>query len=328
MTEPRDMTDTAVAPATPPQKHTTAPRTTTLDITVLAGGPGVEREVSLLSGRAVCEALSRCGHRVARRDIDPDDLSALDHPADIVFVALHGEFGEDGTVQAELDARGLRYTGSGASASRLAMDKVEAKRCFKRAQIPTPPYELVDRNRLAGLSTRFKAPAVIKPVASGSSVDTTIAHTPDELEAAAAGVVAGHGDALIERCIVGPELTVGILGELALPVCEIRTKREFYDYQAKYIDEDTQYLFDLDLPAALLERVQKLSVAAHKALGCRVFSRVDWMVDAETLEPFVLEVNTIPGFTSHSLLPKSAARIGMSFDELCQRIVESSLTQT
>ena len=125
--------------------------------------------------------------------------------------------------------------------------------------------------------------------------------------------------------MAGPELTVGILGDEALPVCEIKTEREFYDYDAKYVDNSTEYLFDLDLPRSLVERVQTLSVEAHRALGCSVFSRVDWMVDANTLEPFVLEVNTIPGFTDHSLLPKAASRIGLSFDTLCQRIIDLSI---
>lgn len=300
----------------------------TLDITVLAGGPGVEREVSLQSGRAVCEALRRLGHRVALCDITPDDLSALDRLADIIFIALHGEFGEDGTLQAELDARGLRYCGSGAAASRTAMEKAEAKRCFERSGVPSPPYEIVHWGNVAGVGRRFATPAVVKPVASGSSVDTIITRTPDALQATAIRLVDTYGQALVESYIAGPELTVGILGEDALPVCEIRTHREFYDYDAKYIDDDTEYLFNLDLPAPLLKRVQTLSLAAHKALECRVFSRVDWMVEADTLEPYVLEVNTIPGFTSHSLLPKAAAKIGLSFDQLCQRIVELSLVKT
>jgi D-alanine-D-alanine ligase len=242
-----------------------------------------------------------------------------------VFLALHGEFGEDGTLQAMLDARGVPYSGSGAAASRIAMDKVEAKRCFERAGVPTPPYEVVDAMTLSALPNRFATPAIIKPVASGSSVDVTIARTPDALQCAAAGVVEKYGRALVERYISGWELTVGILGDLALPVCEIRPQREFYDYEAKYVDGNTQYLFDLDLPQDLLKRVQELSIRAHEELGCRVFSRVDWMVDRGTLRPYALEVNTIPGFTSHSLVPKAAARIGMSFDQLCQRIVELSL---
>lgn len=296
-----------------------------LDITVLAGGPGAEREVSLSSGRAVSDALARIGHRVELYDIGPNDLSALDHPADFVFIALHGEFGEDGALQAELDARGLRYSGSGPAASRLAMDKAESKRCFVQSGVPTPSYELVTRTELSGLSTRIKPPVVVKPVCSGSSVDTSIARTPKAVEDAATQVVERYGRALVEKYIAGPELTVGIVGDEALPVCEIRTRREFYDYQAKYVDDDTQYLFEIDLPATLLERVQRLSLKAHQALGCRVFSRVDCIVDAETNQPYFLEVNTVPGFTSHSLLPKAAARTGLTFDGLCQRIVELSL---
>lgn len=296
-----------------------------IDITVLAGGPGLEREISLLSGQAVYEALQRLGHNVVKCDIGPDDLSALERPADFVFIALHGEFGEDGTVQAELERRGLPYSGTGSAASRLAMDKALAKRCFEEAGVPTPAFEVVDRDKLDGLASRFSLPAVVKPTASGSSVDTTIVRTATELTRMAADLIDKYGLALVESYIDGPELTVGVLDGLALPVCEIRTKREFYDYQAKYLDDDTQYLFDLDLPESLLKRVQELSLQADHALGCAVFSRVDWLVDAGTLEPYVLEINTIPGFTSHSLVPKAAARIGTDFDQLCQRIVELSL---
>ena len=297
----------------------------TLDITVLAGGPGPEREVSLASGQAVYEALKRLGHRVRLRDINPDDLTALDIPADFVFIALHGEFGEDGTVQAELDARDLPYAGTGAAASRGAMNKAEAKNRFQREGIPTPRYELVRGANMEGLASRFAVPAVVKPVASGSSVDTIIARTAHDLVQAVGLLLMKYGEALVEAYIRGPELTVGIIGDTALPVCEIRTKREFYDYAAKYVDDDTQYLLDLDLPASLLERVQALSLWAHRVLGCRAFSRVDLMVDAVTQEPYILEINTIPGFTSHSLLPKAAARAGLSFDQLCQRIIELSL---
>lgn len=296
-----------------------------LDITVLSGGPGLEREVSLNSGAAVSAALRRLGHRLNVSDIGPANMAALDRACDIVFIALHGEFGEDGTLQAELDRRGIRYTGTGAEASRLAMNKPEAKRAFQRAGIPTPAFVAVDPARCESACASFALPAVVKPPASGSSVDTVIARDRAALRAAAEHVAKKYGTALVEQYIAGPELTVGVLGDRVLPVCEIRTQREFYDYQAKYVDDDTQYLFDLDLPAPLLERVQALSAEAHVALGCEVFSRVDWMVDAATDEPFVLEVNTIPGFTSHSLLPKAAARVGIPFDELCARIIELSL---
>jgi D-alanine-D-alanine ligase len=306
------------------QQSTALRKLDALKITVLAGGPGMEREVSLHSGQAVFDALQRLGHHVTLRDIGPDDLTALDLPADFVFIALHGEFGEDGALQAELETRGRRYGGSGAAASRMAMNKIESKRRFERAGVPTPPYQVLDRANFDAATKRAVLPAVVKPVAAGSSVDTSIVRSREALAAAAALVVDRYGEALVERYIRGYEFTVGILGDEVLPVCEIRTKREFYDYQAKYIDDDTQYLFDLDVPATLLAEVQRVSLAAHRALGCRVFSRVDCMVDRETLDPFILEVNTIPGFTSHSLLPKAAARVGLSFDQLCQRIIELS----
>ena len=295
-----------------------------LRVIVLSGGPGMEREVSLNSGQAVHAALKRLGHEVTVRDIGPDDLSALDLPTDFVFIALHGEFGEDGVLQAELDARGLRYCGSDAAASRIAMNKVEAKRRFVRAGIPTPQFDVIDPTNINYALADIRLPAVIKPVASGSSVDTSIVRTSHALESAAHLVVDRYGEALVEQYINGLEFTVGILGDTALPVCEIKTKREFYDYQAKYIDDDTQYVFDLDYSAELLANVQRLSLEAHRTLHCRAFSRVDCMVDRNTLKPFILEVNTIPGFTSHSLLPKAAARIGMSFDQLCKKIIELS----
>ncbi len=305
--------------------HPRRQRTSRLSVTVLAGGPGCERDVSLQSGQAVYQALRRLGHEASLCDIRPDELKALDLAADFVFIALHGEFGEDGTLQAELDARDIRYSGTGARASRLAMNKAESKRCFQQAGIPTPRFEVANPRNVAGLESRFPVPAVLKPVALGSSVDIRIVRYPKELHEAASALIEKYGEVLVEQYIAGPELTVGILGNRALPVCEIRTKREFYDYQAKYIDNDTQYLFDLDLPAVLLERVQALSLRAHRCLGCRVFSRVDWKVDAQSNEPFILEVNTIPGFTDHSLLPKAAARTGMSFDKLCQTIIDLSL---
>lgn len=297
-----------------------------LDITVLSGGPGVERQVSLWGGRQVHAALNHLGHRSTLCDIGPDDLTALERRVDFVFVVLHGEFGEDGAVQDELDRRGLRYSGSDAAASRLAMNKVLAKRRFVDASIPTPDFEHVDASRVAGVGVRWGRSAVVKPVCSGSSVDTYICEAPDELVRCVQDVVGRYGQALIERYVKGPELTVGVLGGRPLPVCEIRTKREFYDYQAKYLDDDTEYVFDrIELPEPLLRRVQDMSLAAHRGLGCRVFSRVDWKIDASTLTPYCLEVNTIPGFTAHSLLPKAAERIGLSFEDLCQRIVELSL---
>ncbi len=294
----------------------------TLNITVLAGGPGTEREVSLESGRMVSEALSRLKHRVSLRDIGPDDLSALDIPADVVFVALHGEFGEDGQVQRVLESRSLAYTGSGPDASALAMNKVRAKQRFIAEGIPTPQFSLVTADHVSETLQATAGPVVVKPVDSGSSVDTFIPRDRDALAGALELVVTRYGEALVEHFVDGPEFTVGVLDGRALPLCEIRTKRAFYDYQAKYVDDDTQYLFDTTLPADLVAEIASLSERAHRALGCRDFSRVDWMVDRETRRPFAIEVNTIPGFTSHSLLPKAAGRTGVSYDALCQTMVE------
>lgn len=312
-------------------RRTTKPVRTKLEITVLYGGMGPEREVSLQSGVAVAQALIRRGHSVDLCDLTPDRLAGLDDVGDVAFIALHGAFGEDGTLQRALDDRGIRYCGADAAASSLAMDKVAAKRRCINAGLPTPPYvvataEQSQRGFERAVAT-LRLPVVVKPTDSGSSVDTYICRSVDPLLNVIDRVTNQYGRALIECCIEGPELTVGILDGEALPVCQIRTRREFYNYQAKYLDNDTEYLFDMDLPATLLRRVQELSRRAFEVLGCRDFGRVDWMVDASTGEPFFLEVNSIPGFTSHSLLPKAAARIGISFDDLCQRIIDLTMAR-
>lgn len=295
---------------------------TPLDITVLGGGPGDEREVSLQSGRMVRDALKRLGHRAIMLDIQPEELAALDVPADVVFIALHGAFGEDGALQRILEERRFPFTGSDSRASALAMDKVDTKARLIEKGIPTPRFDLVYEAAAAGDGPNaIEPPLVVKPRASGSSVDTFVVRDRERWASALETVVSRYGAALVETYIDGPELTVGILGDRALPVCQIRTRREFYNYEAKYLDDDTEYLFDIDLPEALLCRVQSLSLDAHRALGCRGFSRVDWMIDRASLEPYVIELNTIPGLTSHSLLPKAAARAGLSFDDLCQTIV-------
>lgn len=299
--------------------------TETLDVTVLAGGPGVEREVSLNSGQMVADAATELGHRVSLRDIQPADLSALEVPADLVFIALHGTFGEDGVLQDILERRGIAYSGSDAASSAKAMDKVATKAAMIEHGIPTPRFDLVKPARIDAVVRSMNLPVVVKPQASGSSVDTHIVRDRERLEWVLGDVVGKYGAALVEEYIAGPELTVGILESQALPVCQIRTRREFYDYQAKYLDDDTEYLFDIDLPRSLLENVQALSLRTFEAVGCRDFARIDWMVDAQTLEPYAIEVNTIPGFTSHSLLPKAAARQGIGFVELIRRIVSLTL---
>jgi len=293
---------------------------------VLMGGSSVERAVSLRSGRAVAEALESLGHEVLRRDVRADDVSALDEGEfDVVFIALHGTFGEDGQLQDVLEGRGIRYCGSVAGACRVAMDKVEAKRRFVEAGVRTPAYDVADDGRVGEVVENWSVPVVVKPVDQGSSVDCYVVREARELRARVSELVGKYGRCLVEQYIDGRELTVGVVGDESLPVCEIRSRREFYDYAAKYEDDRTEYIFDIDLPAALLERVQRQSLAVHRALGCRDMSRVDWMIDGQTLEAYCLELNTIPGFTDHSLLPKAAARAGMSFERLCQRIVDLAM---
>ncbi len=296
----------------------TKPRT----IIVLAGGPGCEREVSLESGKMVADALERLGHQVTIRDINPGDHSALDEPTDVFFVALHGTFGEDGQVQRLLEQRNLVYTGSGPDASALAMDKVATKNRWVEQNIATPAFDVVFKQ---GSACKIKAPAVVKPINSGSSVDVTIARDAATLSNAMDDVADRYGSALVEQFVDGLELTVSILDDQPLQPIQIRTKRGFYDYQAKYIDDDTEYLLDIPLSDDILKEIQLLSQRAARIVGCRDFCRVDWMVDKRSKTPYAIEINTIPGLTSHSLLPKAANAIGIGFEQLCQRIIDLAL---
>ena len=307
-------------------------RTRPLDITVLMGGPGSEREVSFMSGRAVAEALRRCGHRVTTADVGPEDTAALDREGiETVFVALHGAFGENGQVQRLCEQRGLCYVGSDPSASELAMDKDASKRLFRRAGLATPDWVVVDGALSppdwGGLLAGVPPPCVLKPVDGGSSVDITIARDDATRDAALEGLLARYGRAMVEAFIEGREMTVGILADRPLPVVEIRPAREFYDYVAKYEDDATEYILDTQLPPAAVEHLRAAAVTAHKALGCRDFSRVDFILTPAGVA-HVLEVNTIPGFTSHSLLPKAAAAANVSFEQLCDRIVQLALNRS
>lgn len=306
---------------TPQNKpRTNAAARATLRVTVLAGGPSAEREISLKSGAAVAEALRRRGHEVVIADIRPDELSALARPCDVVFPALHGTFGEDGQVQRLMAERGLRFVGSDARASAIAMDKIAAKHIVAALGFDTPEFEEVTEATLAHGRWRLAPPVVAKPVDQGSSVDTAVCRTSAEIAAALEKIVARHGRALLEEFITGPEMTVGVLaGEPLPPIC-IRPRTGFYDYHAKYQANDTEYVFDTGYDSLWVERLQNLSCRVFAAIGCRHMARIDWMVD-DAGRPHFLEVNSLPGFTSHSLLPKAAARRGIDFDELCDRLV-------
>ncbi len=313
-------------------------------IGVWMGGPSRERAVSLQSGRAVVEALESLGHDVRPADVRPEDVTPESLGGlDVVFLALHGAWGEDGTLQALLDALGACYTGSGPKASRLAMDKTAAKQRFGEMGIPTPAFRVVDADDEGPLAEAMETlgpDLVVKPVADGSSIDIAMVDTADGLAEAARAVWSRGEPALVERRIMGREFTVGILGERPLPLIEIRTPggwydcetdagpggfrpsrpATWYDYEYKYASDDTRYVFEHGLEADLVERMQGIALAAHRALGCRDLSRVDLMLTPAG-EPQVIEINTIPGFTGHSLVPKAAAHAGLSFARLCERIV-------
>ncbi len=297
-----------------------------LRIAVLAGGPGAERDISLQSGRAVECALREGGLRAELVDVsgDPGEIQSLD--CDIVFLALHGEFGEDGTVQSLLEKRGLPYTGSGPAASALALDKDRAKQRFAREGLPTPPWVLVhgapDAEPVTW-SAGLVPPLVVKPNARGSSVGTRIVRDLEELFAAADAALALDEAALIEGFVAGRELTVGFVGEQVLPIVELTTPRDFYDFAAKYEVESTSYACPAELPDETAETVRTLGRRAAEVLGVTGLARTDIILTDEG--PMILEVNTIPGFTDHSLLPMAARAAGLEMPDLCRSLLEEAL---
>jgi D-alanine-D-alanine ligase len=303
-----------------------------LDITVLMGGPSSERDVSLLSGAAIADGLESSGHKVTRADISPQETAALDRDGiDVVFIALHGEFGESGEVQALCEERGLKYTGSNERASRLGMDKAAAKQILKRGGLITPDWMIVEEyhssEQVAAWVKELPPPVVLKPVDGGSSVDIKIVKDEAHRDEALEYLVDKYGRVMLERYTPGREFTVGVLGNSALPVMEIVPDGDFYDYRAKYDDDaTTAYVFSHGLDEKLAAGMQADALAAHRILGCRDVSRVDFILDSEN-RANVLEINTIPGFTSHSLVPKAAAAAGVGFEQLVDSIVAMAMNR-
>lgn len=300
-----------------------------LDITVLMGGPSAEREVSLLSGKAIAAALERLGHHVRRADITSTNVSALDaDDIDLVFIALHGDFGESGQVQELCENRGVPYTGSDPRASEMAMDKAAAKQIFKHASLTTPEWAIIeefhDPAKVAVWLEEFPPPVVIKPVDGGSSIDITIARDETGRDKAIDALLDKYSRAMIEQFVSGREMTVSILGGMALPVLEIIPDEEFYNYHAKYDDCGTRYVFDHGLDDSTVRTLQASALRAHEALNCRDMSRVDFILDDAGIAQ-ILEINTIPGFTSHSLLPMAAKKTGISFERLVDAIAAMAM---
>lgn len=300
-----------------------------LRVAVLAGGDSAERSISLKSGAAVATALTERGHEVVVIDPAETSLETYDWSSvDIAFLALHGTFGEDGGVQKILEANNVLFTGSDSEASRLAFSKSAAKERFTLSGIRTPEYALVHRNDSPGRITRQAAeigyPLVVKPDCQGSSLGVVIVSDESALADAVAQSFALDNFSLLERAIVGAEWTLGVIDDQPLPLIRIGTKHQFFDFEAKYNDDDTEYHFDESISDEFRNHLTEIGVAACRTLGTQGVARVDIMVDRAG-QPWVLEVNTIPGLTDHSLVPKAAARIGLDLGQLCEVVIERAL---
>jgi D-alanine-D-alanine ligase len=294
-------------------------------IAVLMGGPGSEREVSLASGRGVSKALEERGARVIPVDVKGPDF-IIPERVDIAFNIIHGTFGEDGQVQAILEERGIPYTGEGVEGSRAAFNKIETKERFVECGIPTAAFEVIGATERPSLPLPF----VVKAPRQGSTVGVYIVKKEEEIAPAMEGAAKYDDPLLIEEYIAGEELTVGIVGDLALPILMIKPKDGFYDFKNKYpflnpqAGGGAEHYCPAPLPAKQTRLIQEIARAAHGALGLEVYSRVDFILSA-TGAPYVLEINTIPGMTEVSLLPEAAAVGGIGYGELCERVIELSL---
>ncbi len=301
-----------------------------MKIGVLMGGPGSEREVSLASGTAVLNALLEAGYDATKIDIK-EKSPTLPEGIDLAFNLIHGTYGEDGGLQAHLEKLGMPYTGTGIESSHIGFDKVLSKDEFLRAGVPTPKSQTILTKEGAS-AVEFDLPYVVKPPREGSSVGVHVCNTLDEAEAAFADVAQYSEDVLVEQFIAGKELTVAIVGNEVMPIVHINPSGEFYDISSKYswlAEPDdptvtTQYHCPAELDDTTTERVQSAAKAAYDAIGTEIYARVDVLLDSLG-NPYILEINTIPGMTETSLLPKAAKAAGYSFSDLCVRIGELSL---
>lgn len=306
-----------------------------MKLAVLYGGTSGEREVSLSSGRGIIEALKRNNHTVVEIDFNPKNLTQIINlDVDLVFIGLHGKFGEDGRIQGLLDMLGLPYVGSDVLASALAMDKAKAKQIFEKNHIPvakSKAFHILKSTDLDVLATQiiqgFNVPFVIKPNREGSTLGLTIINDSSQVKQAIKNASDSDSIILVEDFIRGTELTVPILGEIgkekALPIIEIIPKNEFYDYESKYSEGGSEHVIPARISAELTEIIQNLAIEAHQLLGCKTYSRVDFILTDENI-PTILEVNTLPGMTPTSLFPDSAKAMGMSYDEMIEAFINLS----
>jgi D-alanine-D-alanine ligase len=293
-----------------------------LHVTVMLGGPSAEREVSLRSGTAVSRALRSLGYRVS--ELDPRGPGwKLPNDTDVVFLALHGTYGEDGTVQAQLEQLGVPYTGCGPEASRIAFDKVMTKQRCLEAGVPTARF-VVFNAADAPWPRGWNPPVVLKPVRQGSSVGLQFVERIADWTKALGEALRYDSEVLMEERILGRETTVGILGDEVLPIVEVRPKQGKYDYHTKYTPGSTEYLCPAPFDADATRSIQEAARGAFHAIGGRDYARVDVMVQTDG-QPVVLEVNTLPGMTDTSSLPKAAAAAGLTYEELCRRMVQLAM---
>ena len=296
-------------------------------IAVLMGGPGSERPVSLASGAGVVKALAERGARVIPVDVTGPDF-VIPEPVDIAFNIIHGTFGEDGQVQAILEARGIPYTGEGVEGSETAFNKIETKQRFVECGIPTAAFEIIE----AGTLPSLPLPYVVKAPRQGSTVGVYIVKNEAQIQPAIQGAAQYDNPLLIEEYIAGEELTVGVVGPDALPIIMIKPKEGFYDFKNKYpflnpqAGGGAEHYCPAPLPAKVTRLIQEIARAAHGSLGLEVYSRVDFILTPEG-DPYVLEINTIPGMTEASLLPEAAGVAGIGYGELCEQIIDLSLAR-
>lgn len=295
-------------------------------IGVLYGGWSSEREISIGSGKCVMESLRKQDFKVRGIDVDKNFMRKL-RGIDVAFIALHGKPGEDGTIQGILDFLGLPYTGSGVMGSAIGMDKIVSKNLFIANGIPTPDFyyeETIDINEII---VKLDLPVVVKPRAEGSSVGVTIVETKTDLKKTIKKTLRKFNDIFFEKYIPGMMATCGILNDVPLPVLEIAPKkRSFYDYKSKYTEGMTEYIIPASIPEKQYKRVQSYALAAHRVIDAHGFSRVDFVLDEDD-NPYVLEVNTVPGLLTGSNLPLEAAAIGLTYEELCFEILKTSLVR-
>ncbi|MFL6710870.1 MAG: D-alanine--D-alanine ligase [Massilia sp.] len=297
---------------------------------VLFGGRSAEREISILSGTGVLAALQSRG--VDAHGFDPAERSLAElapEKFDRVFIALHGRFGEDGSLQGALEQLGIPYTGSGVMASAVGMDKIATKMMWLQKGLPTPTYaEIGQGDDLARIAQQLGLPLIVKPPHEGSTIGITKVEQADAFQAAV-DVAMGFDDVVLaEQFITGREFTVAILGKgkdaRALPICEIVAPQGNYDYQNKYFTDDVQYFCPADLPVELTAEMQRLALAGYRAVGCEGWGRVDFLLRVADNKPFLIEVNTSPGMTGHSLVPMAARAVGISYEDLCLEIVAAA----